>query len=81
MLLAYSKIALYEKILNSALPDSAAYKPWFYGYFPKILQHRFSTTLDVHPLHREITATVLANEVIKLGGPLRLSMTLPKLAV
>jgi glutamate dehydrogenase len=69
ILLAYSKIALYEKILKSALPDSSYYLPWFYGYFPKIIQEKFPKAMSVHPLRREITATVLANEVINRVGP------------
>lgn len=69
VLLAYSKIALYEKILKSTLPDDEAYRSWFYGYFPERLQKRFATTLNVHPLRREITATVLTNEVINRVGP------------
>jgi glutamate dehydrogenase len=51
------------------LSDAAAYRSWFYGYFPEILQRRFAATLDKHPLRREITATVLANEVINRVGP------------
>jgi glutamate dehydrogenase len=69
VLLAYSKIALYEKILNSTLPDAASYRSWFHGYFPEILQQRFIKAINVHPLRREITATVLANEVINRVGP------------
>lgn len=69
VLLAYSKIALYEKILASSLPDKAAYRPWFQGYFPKIIQERFAKAMNIHPLRREITATVLTNEIINRVGP------------
>lgn len=69
VLLAYSKISLYEKILNSTLPDGAGYRPWLYGYFPEILQERFVKAINAHPLRREITATVLTNEVINRVGP------------
>ena len=69
VLLAYSKIALYEKILASTLPDKTFYQPWFQGYFPKIIQERFAKAISSHPLRREITATVLANEIINRVGP------------
>jgi len=69
VLLAYSKIALYEKILASALPDKNFYRPWLQGYFPKIIQERFPKAILSHPLRREITATVLANEMINRVGP------------
>jgi glutamate dehydrogenase len=69
VLLAYSKNALYEKILNSPLPDTASYRSWFNSYFPEIIQQRYSAALNLHPLRREITSTVLANEVINRVGP------------
>jgi len=69
VLLAYSKIALYEKILKSTLPDEVSAQPWYYGYFPEILQKQFEAAIKAHPLRREITATVLANEVINRVGP------------
>lgn len=70
VLLGYSKIALYEKILGSPLPDAAAYRPWLEGYFPKIIQERFAKEIHAHPLRREITATVLTNEIINRVGPM-----------
>jgi glutamate dehydrogenase len=69
VLLAYSKNTLYEKILNSTLPDAVSARAWFNGYFPKIIQEQFVKAMATHPLRREITATVLANEVINRVGP------------
>lgn len=69
ILLAYGKIALYEKLLNSNILDKAFYKPWLQKYFPKIIQDRFVHAIKKHPLRREITATVLANEIINRVGP------------
>ena len=37
-------------------------------YFPKQLRERFDAELDTHPLRREIIATVVANDMINLGG-------------
>jgi glutamate dehydrogenase len=69
VLLAYSKISLYEKILASTLPDKTFYRSWFQGYFPKIIQEQFAKAILSHPLRREITATILANEIINHVGP------------
>ena len=38
------------------------------AYFPKQLRERFDAELDTHPLRREIIATVVANDMINLGG-------------
>jgi glutamate dehydrogenase len=37
-------------------------------YFPKQLREKFDAELDTHPLRREIIATVVANDIINLGG-------------
>ncbi|MFP3578279.1 NAD-glutamate dehydrogenase [Arthrobacter sp. SIMBA_036] len=69
-----SVLAAYAKIeLGSALRDSnLADDPWFAetirNYFPKQLRERFDAELDTHPLRREIIATVVANDIINLGG-------------
>ncbi|QDW30291.1 NAD-glutamate dehydrogenase [Arthrobacter sp. KBS0702] len=69
-----SVLAAYAKIeLASALRDSdLAEDPWFRetlrAYFPKQLRERFDAELDSHPLRREIIATVVANDMINMGG-------------
>jgi glutamate dehydrogenase len=69
-----SVLAAYAKIeLASALRDSdLAEDPWFRqtlrSYFPHQLRERFDAELDTHPLRREIIATVVANDMINLGG-------------
>ncbi|XTR52926.1 NAD-glutamate dehydrogenase [Pseudarthrobacter sp. So.54] len=69
-----SVLAAYAKIeLASALRDSdLAEDPWFRAtlraYFPQQLRDRFDADLDTHPLRREIIATVVANDMINMGG-------------
>ena len=69
-----SVLAAYAKIeLASALRDSnLAEDPWFRdtlrSYFPQQLRDRFDAELDTHPLRREIIATVVANDMINMGG-------------
>lgn len=69
ILLAYSKISLHEKIVQSSIPDNPKYLTYLYHYFPKILQDQFEEDMLSHPLKREIIATVLSNEMINRVGP------------
>ncbi|HSP75779.1 MAG TPA: NAD-glutamate dehydrogenase domain-containing protein, partial [Cryobacterium sp.] len=68
VLAAYAKIELATSLRDSDLPDD----PWFgrtlRRYFPKQLSERFDAELDTHPLRREIISTVVANDMINLGG-------------
>lgn len=68
VLAAYAKIELATALLDSDLADD----PWFGAtlreYFPAQLSERFDAELDTHPLRREIIATVVANDMINLGG-------------
>ncbi|AXE65507.1 glutamate dehydrogenase [Hyphomonas sp. CACIAM 19H1] len=68
VLLAWSKIVLFDDIVASDLPDD----PWFAevlkGYFPSPIDG-FGEALANHRLRREIIATVIANRSLDLGGP------------
>jgi glutamate dehydrogenase len=39
------------------------------GYFPAVLRHRFAAQIAAHPLRREITATVVTNDLVNRAGP------------
>lgn len=69
ILLAYSKIHLYNQLLQSNSLDKDIYKPLLITYFPAYLQATFESDILAHPLRKEITATVLANELINRVGP------------
>ncbi len=68
VLAAYAKIELANALRDSDLADD----PWFgktlREYFPTQLSARFDAEIDTHPLRREIIATVVANDMINLGG-------------
>jgi glutamate dehydrogenase len=68
VLAAYAKIALAKELNNSDVADD----PWFdrilRSYFPQQIVDRFGTELETHPLRRQIICTVLANDIINLGG-------------
>lgn len=65
VLMAYAKMALYDHILNSDLPDDPVMaQDVLLSYFPKALQEGWRDDALKHPLRREIAATVLANNMV-----------------
>ena len=69
VLLSYSKLALFDELILSDLPDEPYFEPTLMGYFPVKMQKAYAGDIRSHRLRREIVATVLANEVINRGGP------------
>jgi glutamate dehydrogenase len=68
VLLAYSKIAHYDELLASALPDDPALQDDLVSYFPHVLGERFEGAIHRHRLRREIIATVVINDLINRMG-------------
>ena len=68
VVMAYGKLALCDDIVASNAPDDVAFEPILIGYFPDAL-HGYADDIRKHRLHREIIATVLANDVVNMTGP------------
>ncbi|GAB2894373.1 NAD-glutamate dehydrogenase [Paraburkholderia jirisanensis] len=68
VLLAYSKMWLYDALLDSDLPEDALVAGMLSGYFPQPLRQRFDEPMYRHPLRREILATYLTNELVNRVG-------------
>jgi glutamate dehydrogenase len=68
VLLAYSKIWLYDELLASTLPDDPWVSTALVRYFPSLLQDKFSGYMQRHPLKREIIATHVTNSMINRVG-------------
>jgi glutamate dehydrogenase len=68
VLLAYSKIWLFDELLASALPEDE----WIAGalgrYFPQTLREVYAGVMPRHPLRREITATHVVNSMVNRVG-------------
>lgn len=76
VLLAYAKIWLYQKLLDSNLPDDPSLRGELMGYFPETLQKKYADDIVKHQLGREIVATVLTNNIInRAGTPFVLTMS------
>lgn len=67
-LLAHAKLALKDDVLASDLPDAEVFAGRLLDYFPQQLQRRHAGAVPAHPLRREITTTMLVNELVAGGG-------------
>ena len=68
VLLAYSKMVLYDDLLVASLIDDAYVAQTLIGYFPPPLREQYAPVMPRHPLRREIIATVVANTMINRTG-------------
>lgn len=68
VLLAYVKMGLYRRLLETDLPDDENLDHFLYQYFPPMLNARAPEAIAKHSLRREITATQLTNTVVDLLG-------------
>jgi glutamate dehydrogenase len=68
VLLAYSKIWLYDELLASTLPDDRWVATALARYFPKPLREPYAAHMARHPLKRDIIATHVTNSMINRVG-------------
>ena len=68
VLLAYSKIWLYDELLSSTLPDDRWIATALVRYFPEALQDKYVAYMARHPLQREIVATHVTNSMVNRVG-------------
>ncbi len=68
VLAGYAKIELAKELTASDLADDPWFRTTLRTYFPHQLSGRFAAELDSHPLRRQIICTVVANDMINLGG-------------
>ncbi|WP_321957066.1 NAD-glutamate dehydrogenase [Paraburkholderia bannensis] len=68
VLLAYSKMWLYDALLASDVPEDPLVAALLIDYFPVPLQERFIAPMQRHPLRREILATHLTNALVNRVG-------------
>ncbi len=68
VLLAYSKIELFDQLLDSTLPEDPYISGALVRYFPLPLRERFAEYIHKHPLKREIIATHVVNSMVNRTG-------------
>ncbi len=68
VVMAYCKIRLYERLLESDLPEDEYLSHDLERYFPSPLPQRYPERMHAHRLRREIIATVVANQLVDRAG-------------
>ncbi|MBL8438600.1 MAG: NAD-glutamate dehydrogenase [Zoogloeaceae bacterium] len=68
VLLAYSKLELYDVVLASDVPEDPYIATALDRYFPQPLRERFGEAIRRHPLRREIISTHVINSMINRVG-------------
>jgi len=75
VLLSYSKITLYQQLLDSDVPEDAWLSDEARNYFPAALRERFAAFVPQHRLKREIIATQVTNSLVnRMGASFALRM-------
>lgn len=69
VLMPYAKNTLYTTIVETDLPDEPRLLTSLMTYFPTQIQKDFKSFITIHPLRREIIATMLVNNVVNRMGP------------
>jgi glutamate dehydrogenase len=68
VVMAYSKIVLFDQLLDSPVPDDPYLGKELFRYFPERMAKQFPDEIAEHKLRREIISTMLANSMINRGG-------------
>jgi glutamate dehydrogenase len=68
VLIAYAKMALYDELLASDLPDDPYLAEDLIKYFPRPLRRDFTAAIGRHRLRREIIATAVTNSLVNRAG-------------
>jgi glutamate dehydrogenase len=75
ILLSYSKLVLFQQLLESDVPEDPYLSKELARYFPEPLRERFSEHMERHRLRREIIATAVTNSTVnRMGATFMLRM-------
>jgi glutamate dehydrogenase len=69
IILSYSKIWLYNKLIHSDVPEDKYLSRELVRYFPEPIQRRYGSAIGRHRLRREIIATATTNSLVNRMGP------------
>lgn len=76
VLLSYSKIVLFQQLLDSNVPEDPYLSKELVRYFPQPLQAKYAKAMENHRLKREIIATAVTNSMVnRMGATFTLRMT------
>jgi glutamate dehydrogenase len=69
VLLSYSKIAFFNRLIVTDVPEDPYLGRELERYFPGILQERYRALMRKHRLRREIITTAVTNSLVNRMGP------------
>lgn len=69
VLVSYSKMVMYEALLDSSFDQDPALSRTLLAYFPEKLSDTYATHIGSHRLRSEIIATSITNEFVNRLGP------------
>ncbi|MEM7194761.1 MAG: NAD-glutamate dehydrogenase [Pseudomonadota bacterium] len=69
VLLSYSKMRLYQSLLDSSLCEDKHLRSVAHEYFPKVLAKKYSRQINAHRLNEEIICTQITNQMVGVMGP------------
>jgi glutamate dehydrogenase len=68
VVLAHSKLALNDELIDSDLPDVALLEKDLVDYFPTPIRKKYPKAIPGHLLKREIIATAITNQIVNRAG-------------
>ncbi len=68
VLLSYSKMDLYQTLLDSNLPDMTYLEREIAQYFPSLISEKYGRQIQRHRLKREIISTQITNDLVGSMG-------------
>jgi glutamate dehydrogenase len=68
VLLSYSKLVVFQQLLESDVPEDPYLSKELVRYFPEPLQKKYAKAMEQHRLKREIIATAVTNSTINRMG-------------
>ena len=75
VLLSYSKLVLFQQLVDSDVPEDPYLSRELVRYFPEPLQKKYAKFMEGHRLKREIIATAVTNSMVnRMGATFALRM-------
>ena len=69
MLVAYSKMDIYQRLMDSSFADDSFFEQELLSYFPPQLSKKYPDAICSHQLRKEIIATQVTNSFVNRLGP------------
>jgi len=69
VLVAYSKMDIYDRLMDSSFADDPFFEKELLSYFPPQLSKKYPDAIRSHQLRKEIIATLVTNSFVNRLGP------------